>query len=114
MAQRAVKRQPWKGYGGSRHVGRLRIEAAKILSKSLGFTVDPSNIVPVTGAWRTNAKLDVYRWELFTRDSEGLALVAGCWDSLTDFVKHAKKHGCEIKNREVVVTFPQNERHYAP
>mgnify|MGYP000924592008 CR=1 FL=1 len=75
------------------HIGRLRRAAADILSRGVGFQIDPDDIKPATGSWRTRVENDVYRWELFTRDSRGMPIVAGCWFTLTDFVKHAKKEG---------------------
>ena len=87
---------------GSRPVGRLRRQAAEILSKALGFQVDPADVRPATGSWRTNITLDVFRWELLTHNESGMPVVAGCWETLTDFVKEAREHGCHInKNREI-------------
>ena len=92
-------RQPHKGKKGSLHIGRLRLRAAMILSKGLGFTVLPEHIRPAKGAWRTNASLDVYRWEILTYDDRGMAISGGCWETLTEFVKEAAKHGCHINSQ---------------
>ncbi len=91
------------GRGGSRHVGRLRIRAAKILSAGLGWEVFPDEIQPVTGSLRTCIYHDVYRWELFTlmQRNPNMPFVAGCWSSLTDFVRHAAKHGFHINDRVI-------------
>lgn len=77
----------------SHHVGRVRIAAADILSRGLGFVVDPTDIRPATGAYRTDRSIDVYRWELFTRDRRGMPIVGGCWLTLTEFVRLAKRDG---------------------
>ncbi len=83
------------------HVGRLRIAAAKILSQGFGFQVEPSEIHPATGAWRTDVRLDVYRWELFTKNERGLPVVAGCYDTLTEFVRVARQTGFHIHKDEI-------------
>jgi hypothetical protein len=90
------------GRNGSRHVGGVRIAAAKILSESLGFKVEPEEIHPQSGAWRTDDRLDVYRWELFTHSSPGMPFVAGCWERLTEFVSNSKKFGgCHYHDGEI-------------
>lgn len=97
-----MRRQPHRGRGGTHHVGRVRIQAAEILSASLGYPVAPEDIHPATGAWRTDWRLDVYRWELYTKTATGMPVVAGCWDSLTVFVRESKKlGGCHLKDGEV-------------
>lgn len=105
-----MPKKPNNGPGGTRHVGRLRIAAAKILTKSLGFEVHPDDIKPATGSWRTNWQLDVYRWELYTDKPSAvpggnpMPLVAGCWESLTDFVRLCRADGgiCHLtKNCEI-------------
>lgn len=88
------------------HVGRLRIAAAQILTRSLGFPVAPADIHPATGAYRTNWRLDVYCWELFTQNARGLPVVAGCWDTLTDFVRAARHTGCHVCD-DVIYPGPQ-------
>jgi len=96
------RRRPGTGRGGSRHVGRVRIEAAKIISESLGFDVQPEDIRPQTGAWRTDMRLDVFRWELYTYERPGLPFVAGGWEKLTDFVRQSKKlGGCHHHDGEI-------------
>ena len=48
------------------HIGRLRIRAAKILNANFPeWDVQPEDIKPATGRWRTDWRMDVYRWELF-------------------------------------------------
>lgn len=85
------------------HIGRTRIKAAQILSQGLGFEVKPEDIKPATGAWRTNWRLDVYRWELFTKDEMGRPIVAGCWETLTEFNKHAGKNGFHMHHGEIYI-----------
>ena len=102
LAARSQRRKAGKGQNGSRHVGRVRIAAAKILSESLGFKVAPEDIHPQSGAWRTDDGLDVYRWELFTHSSTGMPFVAGCWERLTEFVANSKKSGgCHYHDGEI-------------
>lgn len=83
------------------HIGRVRIQAAEILTRGLGFTVQPEDIVLPTGAWRTDWRLDVYRWELFTKNERGLPLIAGCWWTLTEFCKLSKTDGFHIHDDEI-------------
>lgn len=91
------------------HVGRLRVRAAALLRASLpDLDVRPEDIVPATGCWRTDARFDVYRWELFTRlvrrgtGGQEIPVVAGCWDTLTRFVRQAAKAGCRLtEDREI-------------
>ena len=48
-------RQPHHGRNGSRHVGKLRIRAAKILNANFPeWDVRPEDIKPATGRWRTD------------------------------------------------------------
>lgn len=97
------KRLVHHGRNGSKHVGRLRIKAAKILSAGLGWEVDPSDIRPATGRWRTDWRLDVYRWELFSYidGNTNRPFAAGCWESLTEFVRLAAKNGFTVEDREI-------------
>jgi len=85
-----MAKQPHHGRGGSHHIGRLRIKAAKILTENLGFEIRPEEICPLTGSWRTDTRHDIYRWELFSHKN-GVPFVAGCWSSLTDFVKQVSE-----------------------
>lgn len=105
-----MQKAPHRGRYRSRHVGRLRIRAAKILNDNFPtWDVRPEDIQPATGRWRTDWRLDVYRWQLFSRlkqrnsfDHSELPVVAGCWDRLTDFVKEASKTGCHLyEGREI-------------
>lgn len=89
------------------HIGRLRIRAAAILSANLGYPVQPEDISPATGSWRTDWRLDVYRWELYTRTASGLPVVAGCWMTLTQFVPAAARDGCHIDDGEIVTGKPK-------
>lgn len=79
----------------------MRIAAAKVLTKCLGFDVRPEDVQPAQGAWRTDHRLDVYRWELFTKDAEGHYVNAGCWDRMTEFVREAREKGCYIHDGEL-------------
>ncbi len=96
------------------HVGRLRIRAAAILAKAFPeWDVRPEDIKPVTGRSRTDWRIDVYRWELFTRlkrrnsyDRSELPVVCGCWLTLTKFVKEASKSGCHVSRMDPDVIYP--------
>lgn len=93
-------RNPHHGRGGSRHVGRVRIAAAKIINAAIpDVHVDPEDISPATGSYRTDWRQDVVRWEVFgkSRDSDGTVTsvpwVGQSWQRLTEFVKNAKAGG---------------------
>jgi len=85
------------------HIGRLRIRAAAILRANFPtWDVRPEDITPATGSWRTDIRLDVYRWELFSRTLSGYPIVCGCWDTLTKFVREAAKHGCYVTKDDII------------
>ena len=116
-----MRRQPYKGRGGSRHVGRLRERAAKILNDNFpDWDVRPEDIRPATGSWRTDWRSDVYRWELFSRlkrknsyDGSDLPVVCGCWETLTEFVREASKTGCHVNpDREIYAGKAEHEENY--
>lgn len=91
------------------HIGRLRERAAQILQKQFPeWDVYPQDIHPATGRWRTDWRLDVYRWELFSQTKPSMVtglsmpVVCGCWETLTKFVKRASKEGCHVnKDSEI-------------
>ncbi len=80
-----------RGKGGSRHVGRTRIEAAKLLTMYTDLDVRPEDIKPATGRYRTDWRQDTYRWEVFTRTKSGMVWVGGSWQRLGDFVRECKR-----------------------
>jgi len=83
------------------HVGRIRIKAAKILAKQFPeWDVLPEDISPASGRNRTDWRLDIYRWELFTRTKTGLPIVLGSYDKLTVFVANAK-YGIQHDGHEI-------------
>jgi hypothetical protein len=63
-----------------------RKKLAKILRDCLGFDCEWDDLRPAKGAWRTNWRLDVYRWELYCQ-KDGQPFVAGCWWTMTECVK---------------------------
>jgi hypothetical protein len=103
------RRKPHHGRGGSMHVGRVRIAAAAILSDGLGFKVNPEDIKPIVGAYKSSL-YDVFRWELFATDGRGVPVVLGCWDTLTLFVREAKLYGFHVDDGTIHI----NEKNSAP
>jgi hypothetical protein len=83
-------KQPHRGRGGSRHIGRIRIRLAEILSESLNLDCQPEDLSPTQGRYRVDKSWDVYAWEVFTQTKAGLTFVAGSWDTMTDCVKAGK------------------------
>lgn len=60
--------------------------ARKIEDSFPGCTVDPDDLIPATGSWRTNIGLDVYRWEgVMTVD--GSRRCIGSYQTMTELVK---------------------------
>lgn len=99
------------------HVGRLRERAAAILRKQFpGWDVQPWDIKPATGHWRTDVRADVYRWELFTQTvpspdtGRRLPVVCGCWETLTYFVRVASKAGCHVTRHDEIYAGPDDEK----
>ena len=74
--------------------GRIRIRLAELLSVELGWLIDPSDLWPQQGAWRTDVRLDVFRWEGLIPGDEliphqkGRKVGVYCWDSMTDCVRY--------------------------
>ena len=70
-------------------VGRVRTRLAEILSDHFGYVIDPEQFIIVQGFWR---KVDVYRWEVLVWHNEirTLRVYLGCWQTMTDFLKHYK------------------------
>lgn len=78
------------------HVGRLRLEISKLLSEHFGFDIPAEDISPVTGFWLHE---DVYRWEVFSRrPGSELPIMLGCWETMTVFVRDAKRFGFVVDN----------------
>lgn len=72
-------------------IGATRIKLAEIVSKCLGVECTPNDLYPARGAWRTDVRLDVYRWEVVATKGN-IPFVAGCWDTMTDCVKAGAVH----------------------
>ncbi len=72
-------------------IGATRIKLAEIVSKCLGVECTPNDLYPAKGAWRTDVRLDVYRWEIVATKGN-IPFVAGCWDTMTDCVKAGAVH----------------------
>lgn len=68
-------------------IGRLRKKVAELLSHECGHAIEPENVVPVTGFWKSE---DVYRWEVCQPVSENRVVMLGCWTSMADFVRDAR------------------------
>jgi hypothetical protein len=76
-----------------------RKKLAKILRDCLGVDCEWDDLRPAKGAWRTNWRLDVYRWELYCQ-KDGQPFVAGCWWTMTECVK-AGAVGYDQKEMEI-------------
>lgn len=94
---RRKDRLPHHGRGGSRHVGRVRIKLAKILSDCLELNCEPEELKPSTGVYRSGG-IDCYAWEVFTKTKTGVIFVAGCFATMTECVKAGK---VKLSNGEI-------------
>jgi hypothetical protein len=91
----------------SRHIGRTRIRAAALIDKHFpGWKCQAEDITPATGAWRTDWRLDVYRWELYASKAiDGkFPVVLGCWQTLTEFVRFGSKYGIHIDMQKLEIS----------
>jgi hypothetical protein len=78
----------------------VRIQAAALIDKHFpDWKCQPEDISPATGSWRTNWKLDVYRWEMRVYDGR-FTHVVGCWQTLTEFVRLAAKFGIGVNLKD--------------
>ena len=92
------KRLPHHGRGGSRHVGRLRIKLAKIITECLDVICEPEDLQPAGGRQRNNTTIyGGYAWEVFCATKTGLSFVAGSFSTMTECVKAGRvsldRHG---------------------
>lgn len=75
--------------------GRVCRELKSFLEKS-GWVVEA--IYPTLGSWRRD-EYDVMRWEaLMRREDETCTRTHGCWETMTEFLKYAKKFGFTISD----------------
>lgn len=103
-------RQPHHGRHGSRHCGRIRIAAAEILNKAFPeLDVKPEDVQPATGRARTDWRMDIYRWELFTKYKDrNYPFVAASWQRLSEFVRNAKAgHPVTINKGSEINCYPE-------
>ena len=75
--------------------GKLRHDLAELLSDHFGWYIDPTYLKPVTGVWK---RIDVYRWEYFDFNRR---ISLGCWETMTSFVRDAKKFGIDDDGEEI-------------
>ena len=59
----------------------------KLMTAIPGIEVKPDDLVPATGSWRTNKSLDVYCWEGYYRDEDGIRRFFGSYQTMTELVK---------------------------
>lgn len=69
------------------HVGRVRVRLAALLA-ARGYTVAPEDLHPQSGAWRTDCRLDVCRWEATVTDASGVTWMVQCWDTMSACVRY--------------------------
>jgi hypothetical protein len=86
----------------SNWVGRTRRQAANLLTDHFGVSVDTGDFLLVYGYWR---KADVYRWEVGVRSKghEDSGTWYGCWQTMTEFVRLAKKYGISVNEKDTEI-----------
>lgn len=80
--------------------GRLRRRVAEILSDHFEEYIDPTYIRPVQGS---SPYADCYRWEL----SQTSRRYLGCWVTMTEFVRDAKRFGVRVEDGEIWPNYPK-------
>lgn len=69
-------------------VGQTRERLAELLEVEMDYPVDPNDLRPVTGSWRTDVRLDVQRWDASLPGGYmGKSMCAGSWHTMTELVK---------------------------
>jgi hypothetical protein len=78
------------------HIGKIRQQLAKAIeqafaAKDIIVYCDPANLWPAQGAWRTDTRLDVMRWEGFIQTSNNQGRMVRhtieSWDTMSDCLK---------------------------
>lgn len=68
---------------------RTREKLANFLTVEIGRAVDPDKLWPQTGAWRTDFRLGVCRWEAsLPAGFDGASTSAMSWYTMTDLLRH--------------------------
>jgi hypothetical protein len=67
-------------------IGRTRVRLAEMLT-ALGYTARPEDLRPQYGAWRTDHRLDVCRWEGTVLGLDGMTKMIQSWDTMTACVR---------------------------
>ena len=67
-------------------IGRTRVRLAEMLT-ALGYTARPEDLRPQLGAWRTDRRLDVCRWEGTVLGPDGMTRLIQSWDTMTACVR---------------------------
>lgn len=60
---------------------------SELLAKQ-GYTVAPDDLRAQQGAWRTDVRLDVCRWEATLADATGRTWPVQCWDTMSACVRY--------------------------
>ncbi len=84
---------------------RIRERVADILQASFPhWDVSADDVVPVDGFWK---QVDVYRFQVFCHErrrysnGDRVPVSAGCWLTMGQFVKEARKAGCHLSDGEI-------------
>lgn len=67
-----------------------------------GYIVTPEDLRPQSGAWRTDVRLDVCRWEATLKEATGRVWLVQCRDTMSDCVRYGvaiepdSRNGCYL------------------
>jgi len=72
-------------------IGKKRIRLAKLLEEAfseIGMTVkvDPEDLRPALGYWRTDHRADVYRWEGWAKTERSYVVGINSWHTMTELI----------------------------
>jgi hypothetical protein len=73
-----------------------------------GYTVAPEDLQPQTGAWRTDNRLDVCRWEATLTDGTGRTWLVQCWDTMSACVRYGVTVAPDERNPTVYLDVTAN------
>jgi hypothetical protein len=68
-------------------VGRTRARLARAIAQAIGLPVEPENLWPASGHYRTSPHADVLRWTGFVHEGN-LTWTVGSWDTMTALLRH--------------------------
>lgn len=104
--QERKRRRPWHFRRDAKHVGRVRIKLAELLTEALKAEhipwkcreVEPDDLDPNQGYWRIDHRADVMRWTgtvyvQLAEDAPWRGMPIGSWHTMSELIRK----GVEVK-----------------